>query len=547
MSPQSPENCETPARPSLGIESSLGPRLKSIEAQAQVQATEIALLRQLNDDLGSRVDSASLQTARVLQALNRDLDTLKSKIIALQEGALAAANRGAVDELVTQMKDCYRDLQGALGRLKEGEASDGTQAVGGRSAPQSTTSDSVVQRLADVEQQLAMAHVLASEHTQELDLLRSNGIQASAEARAAMIDAAAACESADAATAQVHALRLGLEVVEQSMEHLDATHAVESLRSRMDDLDVGAEHTAKQLADVASGLAELRAAVESASSAAAAADARARCASEDTAALRREMRVATAASMSSNPPSPSPMGTPVLGSDPRVKAAVHTLSDGYRSLHRAMVLMYEEQADVAGRVAAVGAAAMQAEGQAKADGASHGRGALLKQYIRARLASGSDGRVKSHPVVVTPREELADKDQKQHLNRTDIDHAATAEQVVELRVLLAAQAADAARHARRADALEDEIRAVRAMLAKLATTQDSEQLDPASSDEVHAIENAVPLPAAVFGSKIAPQADECMVAVQLRCDEHSGNVLLGLDARAAAKQEDEEWTIRTII
>jgi len=45
-----------------------------------VQATELALLRQLGDDLGSwryRVDSASAQTAHVLQALNDDLANLK--------------------------------------------------------------------------------------------------------------------------------------------------------------------------------------------------------------------------------------------------------------------------------------------------------------------------------------------------------------------------------------------------------------------------------------------------------------------------------------
>lgn len=61
-------------------EVSLTPRVRTLEAQAQVAATEVALLRQLGDDLGAwryRVDASATQTAHVLEAINTDVEDLK--------------------------------------------------------------------------------------------------------------------------------------------------------------------------------------------------------------------------------------------------------------------------------------------------------------------------------------------------------------------------------------------------------------------------------------------------------------------------------------
>ena len=255
MSPPSPLNGDSQARSSADNTSSVAPRLRTLEAQAQVQATEIALLRQLGDDLGSwryRVDSASTQTAHLLQHLNKDLDELKTKVGELTAGDDAHLSQGAVDDLVSQMRGCYKDLQGALGRLHEGPPASTAAA----SAPEQGAG-SVVARLKDIEIQLASAHTLISSQDAvntgvRVDLadIRASVAEVGAAADAAATDAAMATADATAATnfasaaiaetstlsGQIQALRLGLEVVEQTLEDLDVTDELATLRSRIDDL-----------------------------------------------------------------------------------------------------------------------------------------------------------------------------------------------------------------------------------------------------------------------------------------------------------------------
>lgn len=589
MSPQSPANCETPARSSLSKDQSLAPRLKSLEAQAQVQATEIALLRQLGEDLGSwryRVDSASSQTAHVLQALNRDLDALKERVDKLQEGAVAAtaaaAGKSAVEELVAQMRDCYSDLQCALTKLRSsdgnpdletsdadsgsagaGSANDGSSSFG--SAAEAFGTDSrkrdefigMQDRLYDIEKQIATAQALASEQANEIELLERNGVQVAAEARTALLDAASAAEAAEAATSEVHALRLGLEVVEQGLEDLDSTDALNGLRSRVDDLDSGVERTSQQLIEVANGLANLRATVDAAMTAAAAAEARARCAEADAAALRKEVKAA-GAPVNSAPPSPVPMA---IG-DSKVKAAVHTLSDGYRSLHRAMVLMYEEQAEVAERVGAVGSAAATAQADKERKCGKLMRHDAMETRARKIREAQSDG-VISHPLVIHIESEPSE-DRALPPFKTEQEYLT--QNVEELRALLAAQAAYISSQTRRTDALEDEIRTMRLLLASLAPSTPPEtntKGGPASSDigveqdSRSAVEqvNVTPTKAPTLRS-LAGYGDE-EVAVFFRCtgiEEERVRVSMEMTpsgsnkgTRQEEEEKDNEWKISTVL
>ena len=479
---------------------SADPRLRTLEAQAESQACEIALLRQLGEDLGSwryRVDSASTQTAHVLQHLNKEIDELKSKIITLTAED-ATANRGAVDDLVVQMKGCYTDLQDALGRLHDGNP---TLAAKSQTTATTTTTTSVEEvgilaRLQDVELKLTTAQALVSTQDSVNDAFQMDleEIRASvAEARGA-----AAADVAEVA-GEVQALRLGLEVVEQSLEDMDVTDALATLRSRVEDLDAGIEHAAdealSEIAGVKSTVTELRSEVarveETATVAALCADraeAAAAVVSEDLAALRRDIRQKEARMMAmatplaspavSAPTSPARSTTSIgnIVSDHRLKTAVHTLSDGYRSLHRAMSLMYEEQSEVAGRVTAVGTAAA-------ARAATMNRSQVKKvQALNLSSVTEKKRSVGSFPVLCTSRTlAAAEKDvavdsgttannNNKRKNKKSINVSAV-DQVAELKVLVAAQAVDAARQQRRADALEAELAAMKQLLCGLAPPQ----------------------------------------------------------------------------
>jgi hypothetical protein len=483
-----------------------------LEAQAQVQATEIALLRQLGDDLGSwryRVDSASTQTAHVLQHLNKDLDELKSKISELASGDDAHLNRGAVDDLVSQMRDCYKDLQGALGRLHEGPPAASAATEGG----------DVAARLKEIEMQLASAQTLISSQDAvntnvRVDLadIRASVAEVGAVADAAATDAAMAAVDATTAanlasaaisesstlSGQIQALRLGLEVVEQTLEDLDLTDELATLRSRVDDLDSGVEHAGDealaQISQVHATMEELRREVSRADEAATAAAERARLAeaataviSDDIAALRSEVQAHVMAPMAMNslgistPASPArstssvTTSTAPAPSDARLKAAVRTLSDGYQSLHRAMSMMYDEQSEVAERVTAVGKAAVASSLAAQ-------KTPLSSYKIKAvNSRGGSDKIFRSHPVSLASlvaEEEKDSRNSKKNTSKHTTDAAIVSKEVAELQVLMAAQAADAARQQLRAENLEAELAEMKRLLCALAPAHIRNQLQP---------------------------------------------------------------------
>lgn len=137
-----------------------------------------------------------------------------------------------------------------------------------------------------------------------------------------------------AVSEKVETMGLALEVVEQSLEYFEETdETIENLRSRMDDFDIGMENSELRMDELARKVARLQATVEEAHKLA-------QSASIDTSRL--------------NSGASTPASITERSSSARVKAAVHTLSDGYRSLHKAMNLMYDEQTDIASRVARVG-------------------------------------------------------------------------------------------------------------------------------------------------------------------------------------------------
>ncbi len=137
-----------------------------------------------------------------------------------------------------------------------------------------------------------------------------------------------------AVTEKVETMGLALEVVEQSLEYFEETdETLENLRSRMDDFDVGMENSEVRVDELVRKVDRLQAAVEEA---------------------HQLAQVAGPDASYLNSGASTPASITERSSSARVKAAVHTLSDGYRSLHKAMNLMYDEQTDVASRVAQVG-------------------------------------------------------------------------------------------------------------------------------------------------------------------------------------------------
>lgn len=137
-------------------------------------------------------------------------------------------------------------------------------------------------------------------------------------------------------SSKVETMSLALDVVEQSLEYFEENdEIIDTLRSRADDFDTGLDALTARVDELSKTAAEARALAQSAN-------------------MGVESLKHGASLLSSGASTPSGANIAERSSNARVKAAVHTLSDGYRSLHRAMNLMYDEQTDLAARVAQVG-------------------------------------------------------------------------------------------------------------------------------------------------------------------------------------------------
>jgi hypothetical protein len=261
-------------------------------------------------------------------------------------------------------------------------------------------------------------------------------------------------------------LKLALEVVEQSIEDFDESDIVESLRSRMDDLDAGIENNAElsmsKIREISGILETLKAKVEDTESTASMAISKADTAMAEASRvgleveeMRLEMR-SSALKFESFPTSgtASPAAAVSRSSDARVKAAIHTLSDGYRSLHKAMSLMYKEQDDVTKKISRVGIEA------AKISSLDRNLHPMETKYLLEQRNTGCQHLVSSHPIVL----EESDDDEDKCTHSTDAH-----------RSLLLSQMMDVQRAERRADALEIEVRELRSLLTTLCASSEISQ------------------------------------------------------------------------
>eukprot|EP00889_Picochlorum_renovo_P004159 jgi/Picre1/31189/NNA_006543.t1 len=335
-SPPSPMNYDERLGRDSTEDPNILPRLSSLEAQAALTSTEISLLKDSTTGLVTwrhHMDAASKETANMLQTLDEDIEELK-----VQLGPQGGKN--VIEELSGQLESCMceleevkakEDVRGQLGlfdeRLREVE----------RHLVDHETFESTVSLVQDVEVKAdaALQHVEKVEHDMDRVVGTVDAVQ----------------ENVEDLSSKIELINLALEVVEQSLEDFEECETVESLRLRMDDLDVGIERytedSRKKIEEISQRVEDLK---ESAKAASIVAEEKAddalktaQIAREEVAELRKELRYGTPYVSGSS----SPATVAARSSDARVKAAVHTLSDGYRSSIKPWVLctMQSEMSD----------------------------------------------------------------------------------------------------------------------------------------------------------------------------------------------------------
>ena len=430
------------------------PRLSSIEAQSALYATEIGLLKSSTTEISdwrSHIDVEMEHTSKTLCSMYKDIGSMREQL---------GSERSLLDE---SLADFASKLDSCASELEQLKAS---ESVAGQL-------DHVESRLRDVE----MILVEKSEFESVLADVKAEASETQVMTRAALENmehvtdrVTTVQDDLTSLASKVETINLALEVVEQSLEDFDESETIESLRSRMDDLDVGIENVSqnseRQIQTLAKQVEELKQYFESNIKES---ERRSKESFEKIALnmsdLKTEVRNSRLGSPSvSGASSPATMAT--RSSDARVKAAVHTLSDGYRSLHKAMGLMYEEQADIAKRVTCAGVMAQK--------GPAH---KPVGERIRASLSDGK-ATISSYPITFEDNDDPAG-------NASDVKQA-------DLAALLAANLRDSVKAERRVEALEQEVAALRHILSSLCgigpmnmnmTWSDSEQkfkvdLDP---------------------------------------------------------------------
>jgi len=404
------------------------PRLSSIEAQSALYATEIGLLKTSTSDIlewRSRIDADIEHTSKTLFSVDKEICSMRKQL---------GSERSLLD---VSMADFTAKLDSYASELEYLKAS-----------------ESVTGQLEHVEsrlRQVEMILVEKSEFESVLADIKTETSETQVMTRAAVKNIehvtdrmATVQDDLNSLASKVETINLALEVVEQSLEDFDESETIESLRSRMDDLDVGIENVSqnsdRQIQTLAKQVEELKQYFESNIKES---ERRSKETYEkitlNMSNLKTEVRNSRVGSPSvSGASSPATMAT--RSSDARVKAAVHTLSDGYRSLHKAMGLMYEEQADIAKRVKCAGVMAQN--------------GPLQKSVGERIRASVSDEKVtiSSYPITLEDNDDMA--------GSTDVNQA-------DLAPLLSANLMDSMKAERRVEALEQEVAALRQILSSL--------------------------------------------------------------------------------
>ena len=421
---------------------SLIPRVCELEARASILDERVCNLGRDGDTMGEwkkRVDAASEQTARVLQTLDCELGELKVKI-----GGPECLERIHSGE---KMETMWEQLDLVSQRLDKAEQ-------------ELVDKDTFVTVVGELKTEMAEVGLVA-------DTALANVSQIEQGLGAATASVSALNHDVSGLSSQVEMLKLALEVVEQSIEDFDESDIVESLRSRMDDLDAGIENNAElamsKIREISEILESLKAKVEDTESTASLAVSKADTAMAEASRvghevdeMRLEMRASTL-KFESLPTSgtASPAVAMSRSSDARVKAAIHTLSDGYRSLHKAMSLMYKEQDDVARKVSRVGIEA------AKLSSLDRNLHPKETRYLLEQRNTKSQHLVSSHPIVV--------------LEESDDEHECTHSSMDAHHSLMLSQMMDVQRAERRADALEIEVRELRSLLTTLCASSEISQ------------------------------------------------------------------------
>lgn len=491
MSPASPSPYDNQSRSSTDNN-----RLRSLEAQSAIHATEVALLRQMTDDFGSwryRVDSASVQTAHVLEALNKDFQSLKTHITDLEEDVHSFKNANTVFD---QLKKVECQLSATRSLF---ENQDNINAV-------------INSAILDLRSTVDASHEVAD---------------------ASSLTATTALHHSESLSSQVQALKLGLEVVEQSLEGLDVSEILSSIKSRMEDMDIGMEKIAHEafanVSALESSFAVTKAIAERADITSAETAKTVSSLTNDVADIRHELQrqkqqlrkqqeqqqqqsgesfVTPPSSVTS---SPSRLGA--SSTDPRLKAAVHTLTDGYRSLHRAMTLAYEEQSDMQVRVHEVANAA-----------------SVLETKYQDKKKAEIYGTVVSHPLDDKSMGQDDDDEDEGDVPEGRFVGVGVAEEfLVEMKALLAAQAAESVYQSRRADFLEVQLRDMRRLLMSLAPTEVQRDEGVEDSDVAGvSVEKTV----AVLGMpKRDAAADDGACSVRFIWDAAGESVVLHIEQR----------------
>lgn len=428
-SPPSPMNYDERFGRDSTEDPNILPRLSSLEAQAALTSTEISLLKDSTTGLVTwrhHMDAASKETAKVLQTLDEDIEELK-----VQLGS-QGAHRGqsVIEELSGQLESCMceleevkakEDVRGQLELFDER-----LREVEGHLVDHETF-ESTVSLVQDVEVKADAALQHAEKIENDMDRVVGT------------VDAVQ--ENVEDLSSKIELIHLALEVVEQSLEDFEESETVESLRLRMDDLDVGIERytedSRKKIEEISQRVEDLK---ESAKVASIVVEEKAddalktaQSVREEVAELRKEMRYGTPYVSGSS----SPATVATRSSDARVKAAVHTLSDGYRSLHKAMGLMYDEQSEMSVRIANAAKRAQQEPEKM-----------CIGDKFRQQMLTSC---ISSFPI--------------------DVDEAEGNENVAgdqgNFVALLTSYMQDAQRAERRADALEEQVRELREIIGSL--------------------------------------------------------------------------------
>jgi len=420
---------------------SLIPRVCDLEARASVLDEKVFTLGRDGDTIGGwkkRVDAASEQTARVLQTLDRELCELKGRVGGPEILERSHGENSSGDRMETM----WEQLDLVSWRLEKAEK-------------ELVDKDTFVTMVGELKTEMAEVGLVA-------DTALANVSQMEQGLGAATESVSALNEDVSGLSSQVEMLKLALEVVEQSIEDFDESDIVESLRSRMDDLDAGIENNAElsmsKIREISAILESLKEKVEHTESTASLAVSKADTAVAEASRvghevdeMRQEMRASTL-KFESFPTSgtASPAASMSRSSDARVKAAIHTLSDGYRSLHKAMSLMYKEQDDVAKKVTRVGIEA------GKLSRMDRNLQPVKTMYLLEQRNRKCQHLVSSHPIVL----EESDDDEGEYIySSMDAHHS-----------LVISQMMDVQRAERRADALEIEVRELRSLLTSLCAS-----------------------------------------------------------------------------